>query len=352
MQYIILVLVITCFIIFLLISNYKLSRNISNNNTTSIINSTLQEMFKLTLNSMSTQEKLNKLNLIFRNTFSAKYSSIVLYDGKNYEVKSSNIEKSFGNAICDIAEDFIFKSNIENNTSKYVVSKQSNDISYKTSIERKIKSVIFTPIYYNKIYLGFWLIEDTKENAFDNISFDEIKILKDNVNLFINNIFMQDTFETAQNTDVQTGFYNNMYLYSNVRNNLLNFNESTISILCLKNIPDINEKYGRNIGNNLILRIVNIIKDVLPEDAVVIRYTGIRIIIVTFGSNAQNVHKFLEIILSKIKKEVEYIENDEVSVNSQILMHTIKGQNNVEKEVQKMLSYLDRMKTENTIKII
>ena len=163
---------------------------------------------------------------------------------------------------------------------------------------------------------------------------------------------MQDTFETAQNTDVQTGFYNNMYLYSNVRNNLLNFNESTISILCLKNIPDINEKYGRNIGNNLILRIVNIIKDVLPEDAVVIRYTGIRIIIVTFGSNAQNVHKFLEIILSKIKKEVEYIENDEVSVNSQILMHTIKGQNNVEKEVQKMLSYLDRMKTENTIKII
>ena len=60
----------------------------------------------------------------------------------------------------------------------------------------------------------------------------------------------------------------------------------------------------------------------------------------------------MERVLYKIKNEIEYIENDKVNVDTQILIRTIKRQNNIEKELQSMMSYLDYMNAVNTIKII
>ena len=60
----------------------------------------------------------------------------------------------------------------------------------------------------------------------------------------------------------------------------------------------------------------------------------------------------MERVLYKIKNEIEYIENDKVNVDTQILIRTLKRQNNIEKELQSMMSYLDYMNAVNTIKII
>ena len=44
--------------------------------------------------------------------------------------------------------------------------------------------------------------------------------------------------------------------------------------------------------------------------------------------------------------------NEEIKPEVQILMHNIVRQNNIEKEIDKMINYMDNMNEKNTIKII
>ena len=48
----------------------------------------------------------------------------------------------------------------------------------------------------------------------------------------------------------------------------------------------------------------------------------------------------------------ENVDGKEITLDTQILMHTIKKQSNIEKELNKMNAYLEGMKEINTIKII
>ena len=346
------VLILSAVIIYLLFENTKLRKDEENCEGNNLIFNANKKLYSLTLDDITVKEKFEKLNEVLLETFKSKFSSVVLYDGNSYELKATNIEESLANAICDIASESSFSQNVLSNTSKYIIAEQSKDLSYKTAIERKIKSAIFSPIYYNNVYLGFWIVEDTKEHAFDLIEESDLKFIKNSINIFIENTKAQITLETAQNTDKQTGFYNNTYLYSNSRA-LITANEtSSLSLICLKNIPDINEKYGRNLGNTLILKVANAIRETVSKESLLIRYSGIRLLILTPGSNAQIAQPIMEKVLTRIRSELEYVDDEKVVLDAQILVHTIKRQSNIEKEIQDMVSYIDEMKQVNTIKII
>ena len=60
----------------------------------------------------------------------------------------------------------------------------------------------------------------------------------------------------------------------------------------------------------------------------------------------------MEKVLTRIRSELEYVDDEKVVLDAQILVHTIKRQSNIEKEIQDMVSYIDEMKQVNTIKII
>lgn len=323
-----------------------------NNVKLKIVDKTIQDMYDIMGDTLSSDDKIEKLNKVLIKAFKPKYSSIVLYDGNNYNVKATNVEEHFIDSISEVATESIFSQYISKNVSKYIVTTQDKTLSYKSAIERNIKSVIFSPIYFNSMFLGFWLIEDTKENSFDGISNEDLERFKHNLSLFVENIQIQNTIEIAESTDKQTGYYNNLYLYSDARSKLISHDTSSLSLICLKNIPEINEKYSRNLGNTLIVKVTNAIKDIVSKESILVRYSGLRLLIITPGSNAQIAQPILERVLSKIRTEVEYVDDEKVSVDAQILIHTLKKQNNIEKEIQDMVSYIDNMKAINTIKII
>lgn len=331
-------------------NNKRISKNGKIKN--GIVDKTIQDMYNIMGTTNSTDEKILSLNRVLIKAFKPKYSSIVLYDGNKYQMKATNVEEDFIEAISNVAEENIFRSNVIKNVSKYSVATTDKSLAYKSALERKIRSAIFSPIYYNNMFLGFWFIEDTKEHAFDGISNLDLDKFKYNLSLFIENIAKQNTIEIAENTDKQTGYYNNLYLYSNARDILISHDTSSISLICLKNIPDINEKYSRNLGNTLLIKVTNAIKDIVSKESILVRYSGIRLLIITPGSNAQVSQPIMERVLSKIKSEVEYVDDEKVAVESQILIHTVKKQNNIEKEIQNMISRIDIMKPVNVIKIL
>ncbi|MDD3303767.1 MAG: diguanylate cyclase [Clostridia bacterium] len=317
-----------------------------------IVANTIQNMFEIIGSEKNATEKIEELNNVILAEFKPKYSSIVLYDGNDFEVKASNVEKEFRDSIKNVATENTFSAYVTKNISKYIVATEYKTLSYRSALERNIKSTIFSPIYFNDTFLGFWLIEDVKEHSFNDLADQDLAKFKYNIGLFIENVLDQNTIEVAESTDKQTGFYNNTYLYSNSRPIIMAHDTSSLTLICLNNIPDVNEKYGRNISNTLLVKIANDIKETVSKESLLIRYSGLRLLIITPGSNAQLAQPIIEKVLTNIKNEVEYIDDEKVTLTAQILIHTIKKQNNVEKEIQDMVSYIDQMEQVNTIKII
>ena len=323
----------------------SVSKNVANMNI-------LQNMLEIMSSKFSSDEKIKNLNDVIITNYGVKYSTISTFDGYEYDSTASNIEAIYKDRLKDIANENDFKVNISKNVSKYLTTAPGKTLLYRSAVERRIKSAMFSPIYCNGVYLGFWLLEDTVSNAFDNIPKSELAKLKANIGTFLDIVGFQRSIEKAQNEDKQTGFYTNLYLYSGARKIIKNNENNTIAMVCLKNIPDINLKYGRNVGNAVLIKATNCIKNFVNKNIVLIRYSGIKFLIIIPNMSSQASQPMIESLLAKLNLESEYVGDEKITVNSQFLLHTVKNQNDIDFEIEKMVDYIDGMNSVNTIKII
>lgn len=323
----------------------SVSKNVANMNI-------LQNMLEIMSSKFSSDEKIKNLNDVIITNYGVKYSTISTFDGYEYDSTASNIEAIYKDRLKDIANENDFKVNISKNVSKYLTTAPGKTLLYRSAVERRIKSAMFSPIYCNGIYLGFWLLEDTVSNAFDNIPKSELAKLKANIGIFLDIVGFQKSIEKAQNEDKQTGFYTNLYLYSGARKIIKNNENNTIAMVCLKNIPDINLKYGRNVGNAVLIKATNCIKNFVNKNIILIRYSGIKFLIIIPNMSSQASQPMIERLLAKLNLENEYVGDEKITVNSQFLLHTVKNQNDIDFEIEKMVDYIDGMNSVNTIKII
>lgn len=349
---IILILLILITSILIVLNQKKKIDSLNKEKTSDVDVCVLQNIIEIIGSKVLANEKIKALNDVILENYNVKYSTIAIFDGYNYISKGSNMEKEYINILKDIALDSDFKSNIKKNISKYLTTTQNKTLLYKSAVERNIKSAMFSPIYCNGVYIGFWLLEDVKENAFDNISKNNLSSIKENIGIFLDVIEFQKTIENAQNIDKQTGLYSNIYLYSGARS-VIRCNElNTMVMINLQNIPNINEKYGRNVGNALLVKAANCIKNFVNKNSIVVRYSGIRLLVIIPNLTADSYIQNAEKLLTKLNLESEYVGENKITLSLQILLHEIKSQNDIEFEIEKMQEYMDRMNVQNTIKVI
>ena len=74
--------------------------------------------------SSSVDEKIVKINEILIEEYAIKYSTIVVFDGTEYVVKASNVDKKHWDTLRNLQNEDIFKDSIT--TAKIVVSTWSN----------------------------------------------------------------------------------------------------------------------------------------------------------------------------------------------------------------------------------
>ena len=312
----------------------------------------MQRMFELMSAPIPASKKIEELNNIIIEVFNSKSSTISIFDGMNYEVKATNVEQTYIDSIKNLAEEQDFKNNATNNISKYMVAAGGRILGYKSAMERKIRSAMFSPIYYNGMYLGFWLLEDDAENAYDSISKEELAKLKDHIGVFIENVLSQESIENAYNTDKQTGFYNNLYLYSTVRQQTAKEENSTLILMILSNLPQINEEYGREVGSKLLEKAARLMQEIFNESNIFVRYSGSKFCIVSPGTSADVLHSTVERYITNLKMQEEIANGMKVTVSVNVVMKNIRKQSNIEREISKMADYVEHMTEENTIKII
>ena len=354
MQTILIILLIL--IAFLLLVIFKMNRDLKYYRVVSKNLSAMrviQSMFEIMGSNIPANNKIKELNKVIVDTYSPKFSTIVIYNGHEHEIEATNIDVDYGSALATLADANEFRSNILKNVSKYITTASDKTLGYKTAAERNVRSCMLNPIYHNGTYLGYWIIEDEVENAFDSLSKSEVAKLKNNMGVFLENTLYQNMIEAAENTDKQTGFYNSIFLYSKAKKKMAEYENNTLVFIQIPNLADINSKYSRDIGNKVLLKAVSIIKELIGNETMVVRYSGTKFVIIYPNTTAETLHSNIERMLARIKSDaIEKVDVEFVVLNVQILMTTFKKQNNLEKEVERMKNYIEKMNEIDTIKII
>ena len=267
--------------------------------------SVLQDFMKVAGEEESVEDKLNKINEIVIEKYDIKYSTIVVFDGAEYVIKATNVDKIHHETLTNLHTEEIFQDSVATATPKYITIDNENEkLPYQKVEMGRAKSAMFFPLYIDNIYIGYWIMESGKMHAFDKTDTTIIEVVKDNIISVLSTISYQDAMENIIRVDKFTGLYSAEYLYSKAKKTFDKYPTSAVCMFKIINIEEINEKANRQMGNEVITEISNIVKSKMPSQYVFVRYMGPKFVIVFSGVEEGSVEEFLK----ELKKEIEELE--------------------------------------------
>lgn len=309
MEIILIIIVLVCIITCLMIYNISLHKKLEtySNVNQKIDNIKILQSFMDTVGEYSSVDtKLTRINKIILERFEMlKYSTIVIFDGAEYQIKASNVDKQHWDSLKTLGSEEIFADSIATATPKYVtVDKESEKLPYQKMEFGRAKSAMFFPVYIDNVYIGYWLIESSEIHAFDNIDTAIIEVIRDNIVTVLKTIEYQKTIENIVRTDEFSGLKSAEYLYAEGKKIVDQYTESTVCMFSIINLKQINEEFGREMGNQMITKISEMIKESISREYLFVRYMGPKFALVFPGILPDDTGDFL----STLKLELEELE--------------------------------------------
>ena len=259
------------------------------------------------------EDKIKKINDILIERYEIKYSTIVVFDGAEYQVKASNVDERHWGALRSLQNIDMFKDSIQTATPKYVTVNNDNErLAYQEMEFGRAKSAIFFPLYIDNVYIGYWIIESGTPHDFDNVDTTVLEVIKENIVSVLKTVVHQKTLESIVRKDLFTGLYSEEYLYGEGKNIIDKHTISTICMFNIINIQDINKQCSRELGNKVITKISNYVKDNISSEYVFVRYMGPKFVIAFSGVDTDGVAGFLNEIKEKIEKMKIGLSEEEI----------------------------------------
>lgn len=370
--------ILVAVIIVLLIYNITINKKIQQfNNLNRQANNlrVLQDFLSTIGECSSVDEKIQKINDILIEKYEIKYSTIVVFNGAEYQVKASNVDPKHWNTLSKLQEVPIFKDSIATATPKYVTVNNENErLPYQEMEFGRAKSAIFYPIYIDNVYIGYWIIESGIAHDFDNIDTTIFEVVKDNIVAVLKTVVHQKTLESIVRKDLFTGLYSEEYLYGEGKKIIDKYTTSAVCMFRISNLEEINDKYSRKLGNQVVMDISEFIGNNISNDYLFIRYMGPKFVIVfsgveidsvtTFIADVKNQAEEMEISLQKYPQveevEIEAIdrknkkqENMKTKAKLNFVLTTYYKGTGMEEVLKKLEQYVDNAdKNENDITCI
>ncbi len=283
-------------------------------------------------------EKIRKINEILIERYEIKYSTIVVFDGAEYQVKASNVDPKHWDAMKNLQSVEMFKDSIETATPKYVTVNNENErLPYQEAEFGRAKSAIFFPLYIDNVYIGYWIIESGTPHDFDNVDTTVLEVIKENIVSVLKTVVHQKTLESIVRKDLFTGLYSEEYLYGEGKKIIDQYTISTICMFKIINIQEINKKYCRELGNKVITEISRYVKENLPNEYVFVRYMGPKFVIAFSGVESNSVGDFLNEMKDKIESmKIQLTEQEIEELNLDVTKKDRKTQENAEIAIPKI----------------
>lgn len=357
---VVLVIIVICLIIYNITIHGKVK---ALNNTNQKINNLniLQDFMNIVGSDMPVDEKLQQINTSLIERYTIKYSTIVVFNGAEYEIKATNVDRRHWDVMKNLHQDETFKECIVRGTPKYItVERDTDTLSYQTTELGRAKSAMFFPIYIENIYIGYWIIESGQKHAFDKIDLSIIDVVKENIIVVLKTMQYQNTLESIVRQDLFTGLNSAEYLYGQGKFRIDKYISSTICMFKIANLEETNNKYNRETGNRLLIEVSNIVKTRLSSEYIFVRYMGPKFAIVFVGEENDEVKTFIQ----NLKKDIEDTEIEVDNNNKKAKIEYIKPRINfviatyykgtaLENTNKKLEEYLDNASVnENSISFI
>lgn len=270
----------------------------------------LQDFMNTISETSSADEKLQKINDILIERYSIKYSTIVVYNGAEYVIKASNVAEKHWNVLKNLQEEQVFKDSIDTGVPKYItIDKEGEKLPYQKMEFGRAKSAMFFPIYIDNVYIGYWIIEGSTPHEFDNVDTTILEVVKNNIVSVLKTVENQSTVENIVRDDLYSEQKTAEYLYGEGKKIIDKYTTSTVCLLKITNLVEINEKISRKTGDNVIRQVCRTIKDSLSDEYLFVRYMGPKFAIVFSGVDIDSVEEFMKSV--KVKVENLQIESAE-----------------------------------------
>lgn len=283
-----------------------------NNLNQKVINLNILQDFMDTISKTSSvDEKINQINDIIVERYQIKYSTIVVYDGTKYIVRASNVDKKHWEALSDLQSEEIFKESIQTSVPKYVTVENENErLPYQKMEFARARCAMFFPLYIDNVYIGYWIIEGSAPHEFDSMDTTILEVIRNNIVSILKTVQNQKIIESIVRDDKYSELKTAEYLYGEGRKIIDKYTTSTVCMLRIINLEEINEDISRKTGDTIITKVCEAIKGNLSNEYIFVRYMGPKFAIVFSGIEKDAVAEFMK----QIKEQVEAIEIEPVDV--------------------------------------
>jgi len=270
----------------------------------------LQDFMNTISEQITADEKIKRINDILIEKYRISYSTIVVYNGAEYEIKASNVEKKHWDVLKNLQSEKVFIDSIQTATTKYITVNNDNEkLPYLKMEYARAKSAMFFPLYIDNIYIGYWIVEGARPHEFDNVDTTVLEVVKNNIISVLRTVESQRIINHLVRDDMYSGLKTVEYLYSEGRTVIDKYPTSAVCLFKLINLPKINEKVNRKTGNEVITKVSHMIKNNLSNEYIFVRYNGPKFAIVFSGSDVEGVAQFMEDI--KYRVETMRVANQE-----------------------------------------
>lgn len=136
------------------------------------------------------------------------------------------------------------------------------------------KSIMAVPMMQTGILKGFAIVMHPDAYHF---SFDTFKLLQSLIHhstLALTNSLLREELEKMVVTDHLTKLYSRSYLDEKIQRSLMEDKEGTFILIDIDDFKLINDTYGHQIGDDIIIQVANIIKDNIRSSDVGSRWGG------------------------------------------------------------------------------
>lgn len=349
------IIILILIIVALLAYNLSISKKIENFNSINqkITNLNILQDFMNTISEVtSVNEKIQKINNILIERYNIKYSTIVVYNGTEYVIKASNVDKKHWEVLRNLQSEETFKDSIQSAIPKYItIEKEGERLPYQKMEFERAKSAIFFPLYIDNVYIGYWIIEGSKPHEFDNIDTTILEVVKNNIVSVLKTVEKQQIIENIVREDKLTKLKSAEYLFGEGKRTIDKYTTSTVCLFKITNLEEINETIGRKIGNEIVAKVSEKVKQDLSDEYIFVRYMGPKFAIVFSGIEMDAIVSFM----SQVKEKVENIKitvdkNKEAIPKINVVLSTYYKGTALEGLTKKLEEYLDTASNnENTI---
>ena len=345
---IVIVVILIIAVIGLVIYNLNIHKKIQTyKNINQKINnlSVVQDFMSAIGETSAVEDKIKKINNILIEKYEIKYSTIVVFNGAEYEIKASNVDERHWDALKKLQDVDMFKDSISQATPKYVtVNNDKERLPYQEMEFGRAKSAIFFPLYIDNVYIGYWIIESGTPHDFDNVDTTVLEVIKDNIVSVLKTVVHQKTLETIVRKDLFSGLYSEEYLYGEGRRIIDQYTTSTICMFKITNLEEINHKCTRELGNEVIEKISEYIKNNISDQYVFVRYMGPKFVIAFSGVEINGVAEYINDLKEKIENtKIISNENEKISAFPRLnfTISTYYKGTGLEEILKKQEEYLD-----------